>query len=113
MGAAFASANQATAENPKIEAVHSANERTQQHNREDVVAAVSASANQAMAENPKIEAVHSVNERTQHQNREDVVGAACAPPETQQNQAVHSVRKDVLGVVEAACASANQPTAAK
>ena len=41
------------------------------------------------------------------------MGAACASVETQQNQAVHSVRKDVLGVVEVACASANQPTAAK
>ena len=77
MGAVFASANQATAENPKIEAVHSANERTQQ-NREDVLEAASASANQAMAENPKIEAVHSANERTQQHNREDVVAAASA-----------------------------------
>ena len=95
VGATCASANQATAENPKIEAVHSVNERTQHQNREDVVGATCASADQPTAENPKIEAVHSVNEITQHQNGEDVVGAACSSANQptaakQNNQAVHS-----------------------
>ena len=95
---------------PKLKVINGIKE---EKNREDVVGAACASANQPTAENPKTEAVHSVNEGTQHQNREDVVGAAFALAETQQNEALHLVRKDVLGVVEAACASANQPTAAK
>ena len=95
---------------PKLKAI---NDVKQEKNKEDEVGAACASANQATVENPKIEAVHSVNESTEHQNRKDVVGAPCASPEKQQNQAVHSVRKDVLGVVEGACVSANQPTAAK
>ena len=85
VGATCASANQPTAENPKIEAVHSVNEGTQHQNREDVVGAARAS-----AETQQNEAVHSV--------RRDVLGvveAACASANQpaaakQNNQAVHS-----------------------
>lgn len=59
MGATCASANQATAENPKIEAVHSVNERTQHQNGEDVVGAACASANQPTAAKQNNQAVYS------------------------------------------------------
>ena len=59
VGAACASANQPTAENPKTEAVHSVNEGTQHQNREDVVGATCASANQPTAAKQNSEAVHS------------------------------------------------------